>query len=117
MKTFRIDPVAMSLIAALLLGCGSTRADRSRVHVGMTKSQVLEVLGEPARAKTSTKQSESIWGPPEEWWGELKVGDAYETWSWKFPGEGTYSVYFLRGEPTVRHVSFMDEGVVYESSS
>ena len=83
----------------------------------MTKAEVVAVLGEPAEKKTSTKQTEHIWGPPEEWWHELEMGDAFETWSYRSPGEGTYAVYFLRREETVSHDSFSEEGIVYESDS
>lgn len=83
----------------------------------MTKAEVVETIGEPTEKKTTTKQTEHIWGPPEEWWDELKMGDAFETWPYKYPGEGTYSVYFLRGAQTVSHVSFAEGRMVYESRS
>ena len=116
--TIRNSSLAFSLTVAFLpWGCGTTVTDRPQVQVGMTKAEVSAALGEPAEKKTNTKQSEHIWGPPEEWWDELEMGDAFETWSYKYPGEGTYSVYFLRGEQTVSHISFTEEGIVYESGS
>lgn len=45
------------------------------------------------------------------------MGGAFETWSYRYPGEGTDSIYFLRGEQTFSHVSVSEEGIVYESGS
>ena len=61
--------------------------------------------------------SDAYLGPPEEWSHVLEMGGAFETCSYKYSGEETYSVYFLRGAQTVSHVSFAEEGIVYELGS
>jgi hypothetical protein len=61
------------------------------------------------------KQTESIWGPQEAWWHEVSMGDSLEIWSYTFPGEGTFDVYYIRQSESVSDTSFTPEGVVYEA--
>ena len=41
--------------------------------------------------------------------------DSLETWSYMYPGEGIFDVYFVQGADTVSYTAFMPEGVVYET--
>jgi hypothetical protein len=75
-------------------------------------ADVLERLGQPDERETIVKQHESIWGPPEEWWHTLEMGDSVEIWSYLFP-QGTLQLYFLRGSETVEYEAFMDKDIVY----
>jgi hypothetical protein len=82
------------------------------VAVGTSKVDVLERLGQPDKRETTFKQQEAIWGPPEEWWHTLEIGDSMEIWSYLSP-EGTLQLYFLRGSETVDYEAFIEQGIVY----
>lgn len=83
------------------------------ISVGMSGEEVERALGEPSEMELIIKQTESIWGPQEEWWHRVAMGDTLHTWSYEFPGEGTFAAYFLGESDTVSFTAFMPEGVVY----
>jgi hypothetical protein len=112
-----IAGIIFSIIAVLLVACGSTAApiqtdEPSQVAVGTSKVEILEKLGHPDEREIIVKQQESIWGPPEEWWHTLDLGDRVEIWSYLFP-QGTLQLYFVRGSETVDHKAFIDKDIVY----
>ena len=80
--------------------------------VGTSKADVVERLGQPDQTEIIVKQQEAIWGPPEEWWHTLEIGDSVEIWSYLSP-QGTLQLYFLRGSETVDYEAFMDKDIVY----
>ena len=112
-----IAGIILATIGVLLVACGSTAApiptvEPSQVAVGTSKVEILEKLGHPDEREIIVKQQESIWGPPEEWWHTLDMGDRVEIWSYLFP-QGTLQLYFLRGSETVDHEAFIGKDIVY----
>jgi hypothetical protein len=104
-------------IALSVVACGSTTAPLQpgappQVSPGTSKADVLEMLGEPDERKIMVKQQEYIWGPAEEWWHTLEMGDNVEIWSYLFP-KGRLQLYFLRGSDTVEYEAFIDKDIVY----
>jgi hypothetical protein len=109
--------VTFATVAYLLVACNSTDVpvqtdEPPQAAVGTSKVDVLESLGQPDEREIIVKQQESIWGPPEEWWHTLQMGDSVEIWSYLFP-QGTLQLYFLRGSETVDHKAFIDKDIVY----
>jgi hypothetical protein len=109
--------VVFATIGVSLVACSSTDAvfqtdDAPQVAAGTSKADLLERLGQPDRMEIMVKQQESIWGPPEEWWHTLEMGDRVEIWSYEF-SQGTLQLYFLRGSDIVDHKAFIDKGIVY----
>ncbi|MFB3068842.1 MAG: hypothetical protein ACE1ZI_06170 [Acidobacteriota bacterium] len=97
----------------LAAACQSSTSPPSELRVGMSKAEVLELLGPPGVRGTLVKQTESIWGPQEEWWDQVEMGGSLETWSYLYPGEGTQFVYFLDELDTVSFTAYTPDGVVY----
>ena len=49
----KLNPVGITLIAVVLVGCATPSKNLNRVSVGMTKTQVIELLGEPQSARAT----------------------------------------------------------------
>lgn len=101
------------ILLVLAAACQSSTSPPSELRVGMSKVEVLELLGPPGVRGTLVKQTESIWGPQEEWWDQVEMGGSLETWSYLYPGEGTQFVYFLDELDTVSFTAYTPDGVVY----
>ncbi len=101
------------ILMVLVAACQSSTSPPSELRVGMSKAEVLELLGQPGVRGTLVKQTESIWGPQEEWWDQVEMGASLETWSYLHPGEGTQFVYFLDESDTVSFTAYTPDGVVY----
>ena len=101
------------ILMVLVAACQSSTSSPSELRVGLSKAEVLELLGEPGVRGTLVKQTESIWGPQEEWWDQVEMGASLETWSYLYPGEGTQFVYFLNKSDIVSFTAYTPEGVVY----
>ncbi len=101
------------ILLVLAAACQSSTSPPSELRVGMSKAEVLELLGPPGVRGTLVKQTESIWGPQEEWWDQVEMGGSLETWSYLYPGEGTQFVYFLDELDTVSFTAYTPDGVVY----
>jgi hypothetical protein len=79
----------------------------------MLREDVRRALGEPTKVEVLIKQTEAIWGPQEEWWHLVQMGDTMNAWLYTLPGEGSFAVYFRDDSDTVSFTAFMPEGVVY----
>jgi hypothetical protein len=101
------------ILWVLVAACQSSASPPSELQVGLSKAEVLELLGPPGVRGTLVKQTESIWGPQEEWWDQVEMGGSLETWSYLYPGEGTQFVYFLDESDTVSFTAYTPNGVVY----
>jgi hypothetical protein len=113
----RLAAIVTAIIVLSLAACQATESPPltekiPRVEVGTSKTEVIAQLGEPDRQETIIKQTEAIFGPPEEWWHTLAMGDRVEIWSYERP-QGTLQLYFLRDSETVDYEAFIDKGVVY----
>ena len=113
-----IGCLTLVLAVVFLPGCEGrdrpgTEGPWRGIRAGMSRLEVQQALGEPAETELFIKQTESIWGPQEEWWHRVALGDTLHTWSYEFPGEGSFAVYFLSDSDTVTFTAFMPEGVVY----
>lgn len=109
--------VIFATVGLSLVACSSTDTlfqtdEPPQVAVGTSKADVLESLGQPDGREIIVKRQESIWGPPEEWWHTLKIGDSVEIWSYLFR-QGSLQLYFLRGSETVGYEAFIDKDIVY----
>ena len=51
-----------------------------RIKIGMTQTEILNILGEPTRKRTFLKPSIPGFGEPSWWDEELVNGDAVEIW-------------------------------------
>ena len=107
----QIGPLLILMV--LVVACQSSTRPPSELRVGLSKAEVLELLGQPGVRGTLVKQTESIFGPQEEWWDQVEMGASLETWSYLYPGEGTQFVYFLDESDTVSFTAYTPEGVVY----
>lgn len=101
------------LVVMLLPTACRISEERPEIEVGMSRAEVLQLLGPPTESEVVVKQNEFIWGPQEAWWDQVEMGATLEVWSYLFPGEGTRSVYFLNESDRVSFKAFTPEGVVY----
>ncbi len=109
--------VTLAAIVSSLVACSSTDAtlqtdEPPHVWVGTSKADAVARLGQPDESKTIVKQQEHIWGPAEDFWYTLDMGDSIEIWTYKSP-QGTLQLYFLRGSETVDYEAFVDKDIVY----
>lgn len=117
---------SLALSLACVLACDSDSRLSSRdtdtppvdavwlsISVGMSREAVEHALGEPSETQLLIKRTESIWGPQEDWWNRVAMGDTLRTWSYEIPDEGSFSVYFKGDSDTVSFTAFMPHGVVY----
>jgi hypothetical protein len=58
------------------------------------------MLGEPDSVNVLTKTTEHIWGPQEQLWYELEMGDKLVTWIYN-DSEGRKELYFLNDSTKV----------------
>ena len=120
-----IIALMLGLLILSLPGCrddGTSSSERKRtpgsqatwsdVEIGMSRERVKALLGEPSGTEILIKQTDSIWGPQEEWWHRVGMGDTLHTWLYEIPDEGSFAV-FWNDSDTVSFTAFMPEGVVY----
>jgi len=110
--TVALAAIMLSLMACVSSDTASPTDTLPAVAIGTSKADVVTRLGQPDEKQTSVKQQEYIWGPPEEWWHTLEIGDSIEAWSYEFP-QGILQLYFIRGSETVDYVAFVDKDIVY----
>ncbi len=71
-----------------------------REFIGLRKSDVRQILGEPDKIEESTKNTEHIWGPIEDIWYQMQMGDKIVIWTYETE-KGRKELYFLNDEPEV----------------
>ena len=101
------------VLTVLVAACQISPSRGPQIQVGMSRAEVLDLLGPPGVKGTLIKQSETIWGPQEEWWDQIEMGDSLETWSYLYPQQGIQHVYFLNESEAVSFTAYTPEGVVY----
>lgn len=67
---------------------------------GMEKSEIVQMLGEPDRIEELTKSTEYVFGPIENLWDQIKMGDKIVTWTYETQ-DGYKELYFLNDSSTV----------------
>lgn len=105
--------LAIAMCLALLAGC-SALPKHTDFSSGVAQNDIRKHFGEPQRVLrlTKTKDMEHAFGPVEDLWYRLEIGDRVELWQYKVKG-GTTELYFVNGAQTVTELAFGAEGVVY----
>ena len=111
-------PVFIGVILLMLIGlslstCSTFSSPTTdSILVGTFKGEVIDELGEPDEKTVIFKQSEYIWGPEEEWWHTLVMGDQVEIWIYQGK-DGRLQLYFINGSEQVNFKAFVDDDIVY----
>ena len=96
-QLFRILILAIVLVS--ISGCQSKNLE-NRTFTGMTKSEVVQELGEPDKIEELTKSTEYIFGPVEGLWDQIEMGDKIVIWTYE-TSVGYKELYFLNDLPEV----------------
>lgn len=84
------------------------------VQLGMTKSEVHQLLGMPALTDSVVKDTEIIWGAEEAFWDELALGTSLEIWKYNLDEEELL-LYFIDGGDSLTYKIVAPIDAVYES--
>ena len=76
-RLIRIQILAVVLVS--ITGCQSRNLE-DRMFTGMTKSEVVQELGEPDKIEELAKSTEYIFGPVEGLWDQIEMGDKIVIW-------------------------------------
>ena len=109
---WKIVIVALTVFVVVSLGACRAQFTFPHVEVGTSKADVISQLGDPDETRTIFKQTEFVWGPEEDWWDTLKMGDSIEIWTYQYP-EGKYQLYFINGSENVNFETVIDKDVVF----
>lgn len=83
----------LALVVISMAGCqGRDLAERT--FIGMTKSDIVQELGEPDKIEELTKNTEFIFGPMEGLWDQIEMGDKIVIWTYE-TDIGYKELYFL----------------------
>jgi hypothetical protein len=115
-------PVCQVLLAAaLVLGLACTEPaapsdlpDPSDFRTGMSRGEVVETFGSPARKQSYSKTGGPIWGPIEDFWSNVPAGGHVELWAYPAVG-GMMELYFVDESEHVVGMGFAPDGVVFEA--
>lgn len=72
MKKFNV--FSLFVILVLLITC-TTETLRDETFTDLHQTEIKEMLGEPESVNVLTKTMEHIWGPQEQLWYELEMGE------------------------------------------
>jgi len=97
MKKFNLFSVFVVLL--LVITCTS-RSLRNQTFTGLHQTEIKEMLGEPDSTHVLVKTMEHIWGPQEDFWYEMEVGEKLVTWIY-YDSEGLKELYFLNDSTKV----------------
>ena len=113
-------------LTILVVSCSEPVPNHSQFSVGMTRDEVLDKFGNPARSQVMQTSGEA-WGPIEQYWAEIPLGAKVEIWGFKSEitmeaPEGNYKqagqteLYFVNDSDKVNGLGFYIKGAVYEGS-
>lgn len=91
--------VFLLLFTLLTISC-TTQTLRDDTFNGLHQTEIKEILGEPDSVNVLTKNVEHIWGPQEQLWYELEMGETLVTWIYR-DSEGRKELYFLNDSTKV----------------
>jgi hypothetical protein len=80
----------------------------------MTRGEVAESFGSPARKQSYLKTEGPMWGPIEDFWAKVPAGSSVEVWAYPAVG-GTLELYFVDESERVVGMGFAPEGAVFEA--
>lgn len=86
-------------VAILTGGCQNEDLDE-REFTGLRKSEIKQMLGEPDTIAEWPKTTDHIWGPVEDLWYQMQMGDKMVIWTYE-TRKGRKELYFLNDEPEV----------------
>ena len=87
------------VLCVLLSACG--REDLSETsYLGVDQSHLKEVLGEPDKIEELVRNEEHIFGPIEDLWYKIAMGEKIVTWKYE-TSDGWKELYFLNDSTEV----------------
>lgn len=118
----RATPIWQVLLGAALvmgLACAESPAlpelpNPADFRTGMTRAEVVESFGPPARKQSFLQTGGPIWGAIEDFWSKVPNGAVVEVWAYPSVG-GMMELYFVDESEQVMGMGFAPEGVVYET--
>ena len=96
-QLFRV--ITLSMMLVLMTGCQSVGL-AERTFIGMTKTDVVQELGEPDKIEEMTKSTEYIFGPFENLWDQIQIGDKIVIWTYE-DKTGYKELYFINDSSEV----------------
>ena len=92
--------ILLAVVVGALCGCTQQPGLDRRSFAGMPLSEVRELLGEPDRTEEIRKTSEHIFGPIENVWAQVEMGDTIVTWVYE-DRHGRKELYFAEGDTEI----------------
>ena len=84
-----------------ITGCESADVNIAETEfIGMNKSDIVQMLGEPDGVEELTKNTEYVFGPIEGLWAQIEMGEKIVIWKYE-DREGYKELYFLNDETKV----------------
>jgi len=111
-----VKAIIMSfLLAFSVISCSEEQNIYQLVHVGQSKQEIRNILGEPYEIKITEKLAGPIWGPEEDFWDKIPNGSKLEVWRFK-SNAGNLNLYYIENNNNLDYKAFAPKGVVYEST-
>ena len=120
MKAYSLFTVLVAFTTLSLSGCkdhsisedGVKIDTHPTIRVGMSRDQVVAMLGKPTSSQTWVKSELPVFGPLGGLWRDLANGEKVEIWD--FPdSRGDVSIYFWGPSNAVWHTVFIRKGIVF----
>lgn len=96
-----INILTLGAFVPAMAGCQSQNNNLAeKEFIGMEKTAVVQMLGEPDKIEELTKSTEYIFGPIENLWDQIEMGEKIVIWTYE-AREGYMELYFLNDSSTV----------------
>jgi|GEM_PF-2073729 len=86
------------LLIIIVFICACQKAEKPKpledIWVGMTKAEIVKLVGATTEKRYMTKSNNQIHGPEKEFWHKIPMGAKLEVWTYHTPG-GKLNLYFI----------------------
>ncbi len=102
MNKLGYNKLLIILIFALSILSCTKQNPYDKITVGMSKSEIIQFIGNTSAKRYITKTNNQIQGPEKEFWYELAYGTKLEVWTYKSEN-GSLNLYFIDGESELKY--------------
>ncbi len=88
-----------------VISCTKNQKLHEKIKTGMTKSEIVQIMGETSEKRFITKRNNKIQGPEEDFWYEIELGTKLEAWTYTSE-EGTLNLYFVGNGKELKYKIF-----------
>jgi len=95
------------LVIIFIFGCGSKEKESEpydQVWVGMTKTEIVELIGSTNEKRYITKRNNQIQGPEKKFWHEIPMDAKLEVWTYHTKS-GKLNLYFVGKSSELKYIA------------